>query len=213
MDSFKDDNIVKSLTIKMIAKCIFPTLLLIIGLRAKSQDEVRTLKFPIVGWSLQVPGNATFLQNAQIDSLENATNRKIDPDRKTFDPEQVHALLAWVDSSFNSFSAQLTPWDPTLHISFQSFFDTIRQSLIQIIATQKGRVVLQDTLSFRDFIGGLSFEAINFQTYYPDKGTTMRTTMYCALVRGYVLTVSIASTKGDVAARWKEAFRRSKFEP
>jgi hypothetical protein len=187
-------------------------LLLCASLSGLAQAPAKTLQFDEVGWTLHIPPG-TLLREKQVDSLiAVAAQKKKQHGNAPADFEGMLVLFTFVHPPFNTFASAITHFHADVYPSWMTYHDKQIKGILQQLIDMKPSVLVKDTASGTEMIGGLLFQRYYIKTFYPKSGLTMYNYNYARLVHGCDLMIMISYMDEKAGQQYRSILRASTFK-
>jgi hypothetical protein len=189
-------------------------LALFIFLSCKGQESKREeLRFKEVGWILSIPENSNLLNKKQIDSLQKATNQKLE---NSYGPQidfgSTKTLFLFRNGEYNTFGSTINRYNSSGFSSWHDSYAATKSMMMDMFKAQKPNMEILDTSSGKEVIGNRKFEKFYIKTYYPSLNLTMHTYWYCRLQNAYDFSINVSYTEETVGKQFIEIIKASKFD-
>lgn len=166
--------------------------------------------FEQVGWKVEVPGDFTVMDSAQIEAINqkgaNAIEKTYDT---TVDFRATKTLISITKGQYNYLASTITPFDQKLDGDWQEANVALKNVIVETFQTQTPLMNV-DTLSGVESIDGLEFQKFHVIINYPNK-MVMNTYMYSRLYKGFDYGINISYTDDKIGKELMSILKTSKF--
>jgi hypothetical protein len=121
-------------------------------------------------------------------------------------------LFSFIDPPFNTFASAISHFDAGVFPSWIKYHEQQEKGIVQQIVAMKPRVLVKDTASGTEVIGGLVFQRYYIKTYYPQTGLTMQTYQYARLVHGYDFMINVSYADEKAGQQFRSILHGSTFD-
>jgi hypothetical protein len=181
----------------------------------KGQNPTQELKIREVGWTLFIPTDTKFLNNAQFDTIQ---QKAVNAINKTYDIsveeefKKIKSLFTIYQGQFNFFGSTLNPYDSSMFETWQQSYADSKIMLMDLFNQQGPDIKIADTASSSEIIDGLTFEKFYIKTIYPTNNLMLNTFWFYRKHRDYDFSINISYTDEKIGKMFLNILRNSKFE-
>jgi hypothetical protein len=194
----------------------FSSLLIILTFCAcKAQTSTKQLRITEIGWTLQIPTDANFLNSSQFDTLQRKVIKSVNDAYDVSSDEEfkkVRALFTIRKGQFNFINSSINHYDSALSDTWQNAYAKSKDMLFDLLEKQKPELQVIDTSTSVEIIDGLEFEKLYIKTFYPRQKLTMFSYWFYRKHDNYDFSVNISYIDEFIGKQYLEILRSSKFD-
>jgi hypothetical protein len=163
-----------------------------------------------LGWTISIPEGYKLISKAKIEVNDQKGKEAIN---KVYEGEvntdSLKHLVSFQKNQLNIFDSTIEPYVEKYDGEYETNNQALKKLLFDTYSNQKIKI---DTLSGKEVIQGLDFNAFYIKVYGPSGAVLMHQVMYSTLLKGYDFGVNINYNNEEDKKILMDAFKNSKFK-
>ncbi|WP_379087013.1 hypothetical protein [Pedobacter sp. UC225_65] len=163
-----------------------------------------------LGWTITIPEGYKLISKAKIEVNDQKGKEAIN---KVYEGEvntdSLKHLVSFQKNQLNIFDSTIEPYVEKYPGEYETNNQALKKLLFDTYNNQKIKI---DTLSGKEVVQGLDFNAFYIKVYGPSGAVLMHQVMYSTLLKGYDFGVNINYNNEEDKKILMDAFKNSKFK-